>query len=143
MQRRASSEWLQQVQDNIPWEEARNFEGEEAVFQLFLNQTCGMFMLECKCLCCSQNDAGQNNPSFYTILCSHQMEGSDRREDHAVEQQDRAGDEDQPVKGHIRACGPSQSETTKIALPIFSVKVRAKGQQEYVQTYAFLDSETT
>ena len=88
-------------------------------------------------------DAGQNNPSFYTILCSHQVEGSDRREDHAVEQQDIAGDEDQLVKGHIRACGPSQSETTKIALPIFSVKVKAKGHQEYVQTYAFLDSETT
>ena len=39
-------------------------------------------------------DAGHNNPSFYTILCSHQVEGSDRREDHAVEQQDRAGGED-------------------------------------------------
>ena len=65
------------------------------------------------------------------------------RQDHGVEQQGRAEDKDQPVKGHICACGPSQPETSKIALPIVSVKVRAKGQRKYVHTYALLDSGST
>ena len=55
------------------------------------------------------------------------------------EQREEQKAPDKPVEAKSYACGQSDVESTKVALPIVSVFVRGKGQTNYIHTHALLD----